>query len=97
MESAGLIVWLTTTQILVPPRLLGRVSNLKFIVIALMPLSYALAGIAASLLGSRLTLICAGGAGATLAFLFLPEVRAPERKMRVALASRLAAQSSAHQ
>jgi MFS family permease len=98
-ESAGLIVWLTTTQILVPPRLLGRVSSFKFIAIALMPLSYALAGFVASLVGSRLTLICAGvlGAGATLAFLFLPDMRAPERKMRVVMASRLAAPSVAHQ
>jgi hypothetical protein len=49
--------------------------------------------------GSRLTLICAGvlGAGATLAFLFLPDMRAPERKMRVVMASRLAAPSVAHQ
>jgi len=98
-ESAGLIVWLTTTQVLVPPRLLGRVSSLKFIAVALMPLSYVLAGFSASLLGARLTLICAGvfGAAATLAFLFLPDMRAPERKMRVAMAGGLAAQQAVPQ
>lgn len=93
LESAGLIVWLTTTQVMVPPRLLGRVSSLKFIAVALMPLSYALAGFVAGSLGTRSTLIGAGvlGAIATLAFLFLPGMRAPERAMSAAASDRMAA------
>ena len=85
-ESAGLIVWLTTKQSLVPTRLLGRVSSLDWLIsIGLMPVSYALAGPVAGLLGTRPTLIGAGllGAAITLAFLFLPGVRAVERAMPV--------------
>jgi hypothetical protein len=80
-ESAGLIVWLTTKQLLVPPALLGRVSSLDWCIsTGLMPVSYALAGPAAQLLGARPTLIGAGilGAGITLSFLFLPGMRALE-------------------
>jgi MFS family permease len=96
-ESAGLIVWMTTKQILVPPRLMGRVSSIKFIAIALMPLSYASAGFVADILGERPTLIGAGvlGAAATLAFLFLPKMRAPEHSISVATMGRLATQSTA--
>jgi MFS family permease len=95
-ESAGLIVWMTTKQILVPPRLMGRVSSIKFIAIALMPLSYASAGIVASMMGERATLIGAGtlGAVATLAFLFLPKMRAPEISMSAAAIGGLASQST---
>jgi MFS family permease len=81
-ESAGLIVWITTKQLLVPSRLLGRVSSVDwFISIGLMPVSYAVAGPIAELAGARPTLIGAGILGAilTLAFLFLPGVRATER------------------
>ncbi len=80
-ESAGLIVWLTTKQSLVPTRLLGRVSSLDWLIsIGLMPISYALAGPVAGLLGTRPTLIGAGllGAVITFAFLFLPGMRAAE-------------------
>jgi len=90
-ESAGLIVWLTTKQILVPPHLLGRVSSLKSIAIGLTPLSYAMAGAVADVLGTRPTLIGAGllGAVATLAFLFLPGMRAVERTMPAAQSAAL--------
>lgn len=83
-ESAGLIVWITTKQLLVPPRLLGRVSSVDwFISIGLMPVSYAVAGPIAELAGARPTLVGAGvlGAAITLAFLFLPGVRSAERVM----------------
>lgn len=83
-ESAGLIVWITTKQLLVPPRLLGRVSSVDwFVSIGLMPVSYALAGPIAEFVGVRLTLIGAGilGAAITLAFLLLPGVRSAERAM----------------
>ena len=99
-ETAGLIVWLTIKQSLVPARLLGRVSSLDWLIsIGLMPVSYALAGPVASVLGTRETLVGAGllGAAVTLGFLLLPNMRAPERTMRVALADRLATPSSAHQ
>jgi MFS family permease len=82
LESAGLIVWITTKQRLVPARLLGRVSSFDwFISTALVPVSYALTGPIANAVGTRGTLIGAGllGAGVTFAFLFLPGMRAIER------------------
>jgi MFS family permease len=86
LEGAGTIVWITTKQRLVPNRLLGRVSSLDwFISIGLLPVSYALTGPLAAALGERAVLIGAGVAGAsvTLAFLFLPGVRAIERDGRL--------------
>ena len=83
-ESAGLIVWITTKQLLVPPRLLGRVSSVDwFVSIGLVPVSYAVAGPIAEFAGARPTLIGAGilGAVITLVFLFLPGVRSAERAM----------------
>jgi MFS family permease len=80
-ETAGLIVWQTTRQSLVPRRLLGRVSSLEWLISgALMPASYALAGPLAGWLGTRPTLIGAGVLGAviTFAFLFVPGMRAAE-------------------
>ncbi len=82
LESAGLIVWITTKQRLVPGRLLGRVSSFDwFISIGLVPLSYALTGPVAAVLGARRTLVAAGllGAIVTISFLFLPGMRAIER------------------
>jgi DHA3 family tetracycline resistance protein-like MFS transporter len=81
-ETVGLIVWLTTKQLHVPDRLLGRVSSLDWLIsIGLMPLSYALAGPVATLFGTRETLVGAGllGAVVTLAFLFLPGMRTSEK------------------
>jgi MFS family permease len=81
LESAGLIVWMTTKQRLVPGRLLGRVSSFDwFISIGLVPLSYALTGPVATVLGARTTLVAAGLGGglATISFLFLPGLRAAE-------------------
>lgn len=80
-ESAGLIVWLTTRQSLVPARLLGRVASLEWVIAtALMPASYALAGPVSALLGARATLIGAGvlGSALTAAFLLLPGIRSAE-------------------
>lgn len=82
LESAGLIAWTTTKQRLVPGRLLGRVSSLDwFISIGLLPLSYALTGPVAGLVGARATLIGAGilGGVVTFGFLFLPGLRDIER------------------
>ncbi len=86
LETAGLIVWLTTKQTLVPSRLLGRVSSLDWLIsTGLMPLSYALAGPIAVWWGTRPTLIGAGVLGAliTLAFLFLPGMRTAERQVPI--------------
>jgi hypothetical protein len=86
LEGAGTIVWITTKQRLVPNRLLGRVSSLDwFISIGLLPVSYALTGPLASAFGERTVLIAAGivGASVTLAFLFLPGLRAIERDARL--------------
>ena len=72
---------MTTKQRLVPGRLLGRVSSLDwFISIGLVPLSFALTGPVAQVLGARTTLVAAGlvGAAITLAFLFLPGMRSIE-------------------
>jgi DHA3 family tetracycline resistance protein-like MFS transporter len=83
LESAGLIVWMTTKQRHVPGRLLGRVSSLDwFVSIGLVPLSYALVGPTASVLGARTTLVVAGllGGAVTLAFLFLPGMRDLDRQ-----------------
>jgi DHA3 family tetracycline resistance protein-like MFS transporter len=81
LESAGLIVWVTTKQRLIPGRLLGRVSSLDWCIsIGLVPVSFALTGPIAGVLGARTTLVVAGLAGAciTLGFLFVPGVRAIE-------------------
>jgi DHA3 family tetracycline resistance protein-like MFS transporter len=82
LESAGLIVWITTKQVLVPARLLGRVSSFDwFISIGLVPLSFIFTGPAAAAFGPRATLVGAGvlGGVVTLAFLFLPKMRDIER------------------
>jgi hypothetical protein len=82
LESAGLIVWITTKQRLVPGRMLGRVSSFDwFISIGLVPLSYAFTGPVAEAIGARTTLVGAGliGSAITLVFLFLPGMRAVER------------------
>lgn len=89
LESAGLIVWITTKQRLVPGRLLGRVSSFDwFISIGLVPMSYALTGPVAAALGARRTLVAAGllGGLVTISFLFLPGMRAIERAGRLARA-----------
>ncbi|MGH2594656.1 MAG: MFS transporter [Actinomycetota bacterium] len=81
LETAGTIIWQTTKQRLVPRQLLGRVSSLDwFISIGLLPLSFALTGPVANLIGPRHTLIGAGilGAIVTFSFLFLPGMRSIE-------------------
>jgi MFS family permease len=82
LETAGIIAWATAKQRLVPVELLGRVSSVDwFVSLALLPLSYALAAPVAAAVGVRRTFIAAGviGAVVTLAFLYLPGVRAVER------------------
>jgi DHA3 family tetracycline resistance protein-like MFS transporter len=82
LEAAGTIVWATTKQRLVPNRLLGRVSSFDwFVSTGLVPLSYAFTGPVAQAIGARPTLVGASllGAVVTLAFLFIPGMRAVER------------------
>jgi MFS family permease len=81
LGTAGMVVWNTLMNTLVPPELLGRVSSLDwFVSIGLTPLSFAVTGPVAELLGARTTLAIAGVLGlAATAFLFLPGMRDPER------------------
>jgi DHA3 family tetracycline resistance protein-like MFS transporter len=81
LETAGTIIWATAKQRHVPPNLLGRVSSFDWLIsIGLLPVSFALTGPIASVIGARATLIWAGVAGSvvTLAALFLPGMRAIE-------------------
>jgi hypothetical protein len=79
--TAGMVVWTTLVNTLVPAEMLGRVSSLDwFVSIGLTPLSFALTGPVAEWLGARLTLGLAGGVGLlTFFLLYLPGVRDPER------------------
>jgi DHA3 family tetracycline resistance protein-like MFS transporter len=82
LGTVGMIVWNTLVTTLVPPEMLGRVSSFDwFVSIGLTPLSFAITGPVASLLGARTTLAVAGILGTgTAAFLFLPGMRDPERQ-----------------
>jgi MFS family permease len=76
------VIWYTLIQRLVPNELLGRVTSLDWMIsIAGVPLSFAIVGPLASAIGARMTLVLAGilGGGITLAVMFLPGARDPER------------------
>ncbi len=80
--AALIVIWYTLMQRLVPAGLLGRVSSLDWMIsIAGVPLSFAIVGPAADAFGVDATLIAAGliGAAVTLAFMFYPGARDPER------------------
>jgi DHA3 family tetracycline resistance protein-like MFS transporter len=90
LETVGTIVWVTLKQREVPASMLGRVSSLDWLIsIGLLPISFALTGPVAALIGAQTTLMAAGVAGAavTLAALLLPGMRDVER--RAAQAQRL--------
>jgi MFS family permease len=77
-----IVIWMTLVQRLVPPGLLGRVSSLDWLIsTAGVPLSFAIVGPAAATFGADATLIWAGvlGAAVTIAFMFYPGARGPER------------------
>jgi DHA3 family tetracycline resistance protein-like MFS transporter len=83
LETAGTIVWATLKQRHVPSDMLGRVSSLDWLIsIGLLPLSFALTGPASAAFGASATLVGAGllGAAVTAAALFVPGVRAIERR-----------------
>jgi DHA3 family tetracycline resistance protein-like MFS transporter len=78
LEAAGTIIWATVKQRHVPGSLLGRVSSLDWMIsISLLPVSFAITGPVASLVGVRATLVGAGliGGAATLGALFIPGMR----------------------
>jgi MFS family permease len=81
--TVGLVIWMTLMHTLVPRGLMGRVTSLDWLVsIGLIPISFALTGPIAEAIGARETLVGAGVLGAviTVAFLFLPGMRALERR-----------------
>ena len=82
LGTVGMLVWNTMINTLVPPDMLGRVSSFDwFVSTSLIPLSFAVTGPIAELLGARTTLALSGVLGGlTLAFLFIPGVRDPERE-----------------
>jgi DHA3 family tetracycline resistance protein-like MFS transporter len=78
----GQIIWITLIQQLVPRQLLGRVASLDWLLSSgLVPVSFALTGPVAAVLGPGPTLVAAGLVGGTLmgSLLFVPHVRDPER------------------
>lgn len=80
------VLWFTMLQRLVPSDLLGRVSSLDWMIsIAGAPLSFLIVGPAANVFGADVVLIAAGvlGCAATLAFMFVPGARGPERDGRL--------------
>jgi MFS family permease len=79
--AAGLIVWVTLMQRVVPPELLGRVKSVDWLLsTGLVPVSYAVTGPVAAWLGAETVLLVAGLAASllTAAFYFLPGMRDTE-------------------
>ena len=73
-----------------PPSLLGRISSLDWLIsISLLPLSFAITGPVADVVGVRATLVGAGliGAAATFGALFIPGMRDVEGRVRKAPAA----------
>jgi hypothetical protein len=76
------VIWVTLVQRLVPDRLLGRVFALDWMISTMgVPLSFAITGPTAELIGHDATLVLAGVVGglATIAFMFVRGARDPER------------------
>ena len=80
LNTVGMVVWNALMQTRVPSEMLGRVSSLDWFVSAgLIPVSFALTGPIAELIGTEATLIGAGVLGALAGgLLFIPGVRDPE-------------------
>ena len=88
--SLLIVIWYTALQRMVPEHFLGRVMSLDWMIsIAGLPLSFAVVGPLASWIGTDRTLILAGVAGATvtIAAMFIPGARGPERDGRLAEAA----------
>jgi MFS family permease len=72
MFSAGMIIWGSMMQRMVPSHLLGRVSSVDWLISStFVPASFLLTGPAADAFGVETTLIWAGGIGAALTFIIL--------------------------
>jgi len=88
ISSAGittlLVMWFTVVQRYVPADILGRVFSIDWLISAsLVPLSFALTGPVASLIGPRGTMIAAGLGGGIVILAtmgFLPGVLDPDRE-----------------
>jgi DHA3 family tetracycline resistance protein-like MFS transporter len=80
LNTVGMVVWNALMQTRVPSEMLGRVSSLDWFVSAgLIPVSFALTGPMAELIGTKATLVGAALIGAAAgALLFIPGVRDPE-------------------
>jgi MFS family permease len=78
--TTGVIVWTTVLQRSIPAKMIGRVSSLDWVLsLGLAPISYALTGPVANLLGAKETLLGAGvvsGAVMLLALVRVPDVHA---------------------
>ena len=80
--SGPMVIWGTLLQRRVPPEMLGRVSSLDFFVsLLLMPVSMALAGPVAELIGLRATFLVAGLAPLVLAVIAIVWARLPEDEL----------------
>jgi DHA3 family tetracycline resistance protein-like MFS transporter len=83
----GQVIWTSLLQELVPRELLGRVSSVDWLVsVGLVPVSFAVTGPISGWIGSTTTMV--GGALiaalVTIALIFVPGVRDPERSSAVA-------------
>lgn len=79
--AAGLIVWVTLMQRVVPAELLGRVKSVDWLLsLGLVPLSFAVTGPLAGWLGVQAVLLIAGvsASALTAVFYFLPGMRDTE-------------------
>lgn len=80
---AGEVIWFSLVRLRVPAELLGRVSSLDWLVsFGLMPLSFALCGPLAGLVGAKATLVGSGilaGGACLLVYLAVPGVREDAR------------------
>jgi MFS family permease len=79
--TAGLLVWVTLMQRVVPAELLGRVKSVDWLLsIGLVPLSFAITGPLAGWLGVETVMLGAGVLASilTVAFFFLPGMRDTE-------------------
>jgi DHA3 family tetracycline resistance protein-like MFS transporter len=84
--AAGLIVWVTLMQRLVPAELLGRVKSVDWLLsLGLAPLSFAVTGPLAGWLGVKPVLLIAGvtASALTVLFYFLPGMRDTETRGHV--------------
>lgn len=87
MFSAPMVIWGTLLQRRVPSHMLGRVSSLDFFVsISLMPVSMALAGPVAQVIGVRETFFLAGSLPTLFAVVAIVAARLPEDEIAHPLA-----------